>query len=255
MATTIAVFSIKGGVGKTATSVNLAHCAAMAGKRTLLWDLDAQGAASFYYGIKPEIKGGLKEIVEDLQNPVKKRHLTEHIRNTEFDKLDVLPADFSFREFDVEAAASKQPMRFMERILAPLQDDYDYLIVDCPAGFTVATESLLHACDIVLIPTIPTVLSVRALDQLYKYIKDNFEKKPTVRAFFSMMDGRKRMHADIYEELCVKRKTIVMPIVIPYTSVVERMGVQMAPVTQFAASSRAGESYLQLWKAVKKLKV
>jgi chromosome partitioning protein len=255
MATTIAVFSIKGGVGKTAASVNLAHCAALAGKRTLLWDLDAQGAASFYYGVKPGIRGGLRDIVDDLDNPVKKRHLAGHVRNTAFDNLDVLPADFSFREFDVEAAASKQPMRFMERILAPLQGDYDYIIVDCPAGFTVATESLLHAADIVLIPTIPTVLSVRALDQLYKYIKDNFDRKPVVRAFFSMMDGRKRMHSDIYDELCVKKKTIVMPIVIPYTSVVERMGVQLAPVTQFAASTRAGEAYQQLWKAVRKLKV
>jgi len=255
MATTIAVFNIKGGVGKTATAVNLAHCAATAGKRTLLWDLDAQGAASFYYGIKPEIKGGLKDIVDDLDNPVKKRHLSKHIQNTAFENLDVLPADFSFREFDVETAESKQPMRFMERVLAPLQDDYDFLIVDCPAGLTVATESLLHAADIVLVPTIPTVLSVRALDQLNKHIKEGFEKKPTVRAFFSMMDGRKRMHADIYEELCIKRKTIVLPIVIPYTSVVERMGVQLAPVTQFAASSRAGEAYLQLWKAVRKLKV
>ncbi|MGZ4960500.1 MAG: ParA family protein, partial [Methylomonas sp.] len=87
----LAVYSIKGGVGKTASAVNLAYTAARNGYRTLVWDLDPQGASSYYFRIKPKIKGGSKDLITG------KRELEGLIKGTDFENLHLLPADFSFR--------------------------------------------------------------------------------------------------------------------------------------------------------------
>ena len=85
----LATYNIKGGVGKTATAVNLAHVAAAQGNRVLVWDLDPQGAATFYFRVKPKVKGGGKAIVRGSLE------LGDAIKATDFDNLDLVPADFS----------------------------------------------------------------------------------------------------------------------------------------------------------------
>ena len=90
----IAIYNLKGGVGKTSTVVNLAYLAARDGARTLLWDLDPQGSTTFYYRIKPKVKGGVRKLVRG------QRDLDPAIRGTDFDDLDVLPSDFSYRKLD-----------------------------------------------------------------------------------------------------------------------------------------------------------
>ena len=118
----LATYNIKGGVGKTATAVNLAYLAALSGNRTLLWDLDPQGAASFYFRIKARVKGGGAKLLRgDLD-------LDSRIRETDFPGLHVLPADFSYRNLDLALDKAKKPIRQIERLLRPLSEEYDLLI-------------------------------------------------------------------------------------------------------------------------------
>ncbi len=105
----IAIYNIKGGVGKTATAVNLAFQASLDGANTLLWDLDPQGAASYYCRIKPKIKGGGKKLIAG------KVEIAEAIKGTDYENLDLLPADFSYRNMDIFLDQAKKPLKRLNK--------------------------------------------------------------------------------------------------------------------------------------------
>ncbi len=255
MAKLIAVFNIKGGVGKTTSAVNLAYLAASAGNKTLLWDMDHQGAAGYFLHQDVHLKGGLKSVLKDMEQSPSKRHIADKVIATDYENLSLLPSDISMRLLDVKAAEARGSKKFIEKLLAPLMDEYDYIFVDCPPGLTVANESLLYAASLVLIPTIPTVLSVRMLEELRDYIKENISEPPKLRAFFTMMDGRKNMHKEIFEQLCVKRKTVIFPVAVPYSSVTEKMGLRQAPLNTYAATSRPAVAYQEIWDSLKRMRM
>ena len=98
---TLACYNIKGGVGKTAAAVNLAYLAAQCGLRTLVWDLDPQAAATFYLRVKPKVKGSGKVLKG-------KRDLDDVIKGSDFPLLDLLPADFSYRNMDLRLEDAKK---------------------------------------------------------------------------------------------------------------------------------------------------
>ncbi|MDQ1541297.1 MAG: chromosome partitioning protein, partial [Actinomycetota bacterium] len=114
----IACYAIKGGVGKTSTAVNLAYLAAAEGHRTLLWDLDPQGAATFLFRVKPKVRGGADALVR------RRRPLADAVKATDFDGLDLLPADFSYRNMDLSLDATKNPTQRIAALLKPLASDY-----------------------------------------------------------------------------------------------------------------------------------
>ena len=190
-----ATYNIKGGVGKTATAVNLGYLAARDGYRVLLWDLDPQGAASFLFRIKPRVKGGGKALIHGT------RPLDAAIKGTDYDGLDLLPADFTYRNLDLLLDAAKRPERRLASLLAPLKSEYDAVFLDCPPSISLLSESVLHAADLLLVPLIPTTLSVRTLDQLTEFVAGFNGHRPDVLAFFSMIDRRKRLHLQIAAEL------------------------------------------------------
>lgn len=240
----IAIYNIKGGVGKTATAVNLSYLASLDGASTLVWDLDPQGAASYYFRIKAKVKGGGQKLVEG------KRDFEEAIRGTDYELLDLLPADFSYRNMDFFVELTKKPEGRLSKLLQPLSDEYDYVFLDCPPSISSASESVFAAADILLVPTIPTTLSLRTYKQIKKFFKEENYDAMKILPFFAMVDLRKQLH-----RLIVEYPPSFMPGVldsyIPYASEVERMGVNRAPVGDFAAHSRAAICYKSMWEEIK----
>ncbi len=241
---TIAVYNLKGGVGKTSAAINLAYLSARDGHRTLLWDLDPQGAATFYCRIKPKVKGGAQKIVQH------KRNLDPAIRGTDFDNLDLLPADFSYRTFDSTLDATKKPVRHLASLLKPLKKEYDHLIFDCPDGLATLSESVFFAADLLLIPVIPTTLSLLTFDQVKKHLKKKTKRPPLTLPFFSMVDRRKRLHKEICAEYA-NGKDGFLKTTVPFASAVERMGVERAPLPSYDRRSTATRAYQALWEEVK----
>ena len=241
---TLATYNIKGGVGKTAAAVNLAYLSARGGRRTLLWDLDPQGAASYLLRVRPHVKGGGKALVRG------KKTLEEACKPTEFDNLDLVPADFTYRNLDLALDATKRPTERIARLVDPLEDEYDVAILDCPPGISLVSENVVHAADLLLVPLIPTTLSVRTLEQLSEFVAD-LTHPPTLFPFFTMVDGRKRLHHEVVEQLRAERSDLATT-VIPALSAVEQMAVHRAPLPTFAPRSRVTRSYESLWEEVRR---
>ena len=239
---TLATYNIKGGVGKTASAVNLAYLAARDGLRTLLWDLDAQGAASYLLRVRPRVKGGGKALV------LGKRSLEEAVKVTEFDGLDLVPADFTYRNLDLVLGETKKPTQRITRLLGPMADNYDLAVLDCPPGISLVSENVVHAADLLLIPLIPTTLSVRTLEQLTEFVGE-LDHPPTLIPFFTMVDGRKRLHREVIDDLRAHRDDLATTVV-PALSLVEQMAVHRAPLPVFAPRSRVTRSYEDLWAEV-----
>jgi chromosome partitioning protein len=240
---TLATYNIKGGVGKTASAVNLAYLAARAGRRTLFWDLDPQGAASYLLRVRPHVKGGGKALIRG------KKTLREAAKPTEFDHLDLVPSDLTYRNLDLVLDSAKRSTERIARLLDPLEDDYDVAMLDCPPGISLASENVLHAADLLLVPLIPTTLSVRTLEQLSGFAAE-LEYPPALFPFFTMVDGRKRLHREVVEQLRAERQDLAAT-AIPALSVVEQMSVQRAPLPVFAPRSRVTRSYEALWEEVR----
>jgi chromosome partitioning protein len=238
-----ATYNIKGGVGKTSAAVNLAHLASRSGYNALLWDLDPQGAATYLFRVKPKVKGGSRALVRGT------RSLDDAIKATDFDGLDLLPADFSYRNMDLQLDDMKRPTRRIRQLLRSLDGEYDMIFLDCPPSISLLSENVLHAVDTLLVPMIPATLSVRTFDQLVSFVSDFDGRQPQVCSFFSMVDRRKRLHRDLVEHLAAERPGILTT-AIPALSIIEQMAVYRAPVTAFAPHSLATQSYEALWDEV-----
>lgn len=239
----IATYNLKGGVGKTACAVNLAYIAAGTGLRVLLWDLDAQGAASFYLRVRPGVEGGAQALLAD------KRGLGRAIRATDVPNLDLIPADFSFRNLDIELRDYKKSTLRLRRLLRELADDYDLVFVDSAPSMSTVSENILNMADLLLVPLIPTHLSLRAYEQLVAFRAEQTESHARLLPFFSMVDRRKSLHRGLIIEFARSHPDLLRSY-IPYAAEIERMGEHRAPVNAYADSSAGGRAFRALWAAL-----
>ena len=240
----IAVTNIKGGVGKTTTTVNLAYLSAADGAATLLWDLDPQGAATYALRGEPHEHASVKRLLAG------KVELEELILATGYPRLDLLPADFSYRNFAVHLAARRHPTERLLKMSRPLRELYATLFLDCPAGISLLSENVLRAADAIIVPLVPTPLSLRMLVQLYQFIAREGWTDLVLMPFFSLVDRRRSLHAELIAEARAQFPQILATEV-PDWSEIERMSVRRVPLTASAPNSPAALLYRELWAEVR----
>lgn len=239
---TAALYNLKGGVGKTASCVNFAWLAAQQGLRTLVWDLDPQGAATFYFNTESQ-RGHTRKLVDQSLD------VATAIRPTAYENLSILPADVSARKLDLLLAEQGGSKKQLSRLLEPVAAHYDVLFIDCPPGFSVLADNIFHLADAVLMPVIPTTLSVRTYQAVTEYFEEKEKWLHKLACFFTMADLRKRMHRDVMDQLFADKRFFEH--YIPYLSDVEKMGTYAAPLPAFAPNSYAAICYAALWEEVK----
>ncbi len=207
-----------------------------------LWDLDPQGAATFFFRVKPRVKGGVARLLG------RRGELAANIKESDVGGLHVVPADFSLRHLDVHLADGSRSTSSLAALLEPLADDYDVGILDCAPGITLGSEAVFSAADVLLVPTVPTTLSVRTLDQLTGFLAESGDG-PEVLPFVSMLDRRKSLHRELIESLADVEPPFLTT-AIPNASAVERMAVHRAPLGEVAPRSVARRAFADLWAEV-----
>ena len=237
----VAVTGLKGGVGKTSTAVNLAALAAESGLRTLLWDLDPQGAATYCLDLKPKLRGGASRLIGGGRGG-----LGAVARHSTIDRLDVVPADSSVREIDRVLSVSGKPAKPIRRLLAGTKDTADVVVLDCPPGLSAVVEAVASVADVLLVPVVPEPLPFRALARFSEFLADTGTASPKIVApFISMIDRRKPVHRRIEAE--IRARGGFLGAAIPESSAVARMGEEQVPVVLSAPRSLAAAEYRKLW--------
>lgn len=243
----MACYSMKGGVGKTASAVNIAYWAARSGYKTLLIDLDPQGASSFYFRVRNESKKVWAKRFFEAYGQILKQ-----IKASDFENLDIIPAHLSFRHFDILLQQIGKRKKRLGQALRGLKKEYDLVILDCPPTISQLAENIFSAADIILVPVIPTTLSERTFEQLTTFFRDEDYKRKKLYPFFTMVDARKQLHKETAIKMRKRYKRFLRN-AIPYSTDVEKMGKHRAPIDLFARNKQANKAYHNLWQELKNI--
>lgn len=239
-----AVHNFKGGVGKTTAAVHLAYEVARGGERVLLWDLDPQGAASYCLRVRPKLEVKGKRLLKDAAL------VRASIKGTDFERFDLLPADFSLRHLDGWLEARERPEELLQAVADELRAGYDWLIVDCAPTLSALNESVFEISHGLLIPTLPSVLSLRSVARLLAHLKPQRRAGLVALPFLSMVDRRKALHRDV----CAWVRSHPLGFLeteVPLAASIERASVERRPTAELAPASEAARVWTALLSEVR----
>ncbi|MBN1492637.1 MAG: AAA family ATPase [Candidatus Omnitrophica bacterium] len=206
----ISVVNQKGGCGKTTTSVNVAACLAFLGKKVLVVDMDSQAHSTLSLGVDPD---ELKISMFDVLDPENETTLMRDVIVPIEENLDLAPSQTILSVIEQKLAGLKGRERQLQLALAPLKENYDFILIDCPPSISILTFNALCAADDVLVPVEPSYLSVHGLKKLMETIDlvNEVTERPEplkVKALITLFDKRtsyaKKMSEQIREMFACK---------------------------------------------------
>ena len=211
--------------------------------RTLLVDLDPQGAASFYFRVDCAEKFKMSDAQSLAEG------LRRNIRESDFPGLDIIPSNLAYRHFDILLHNMERRRKQLRSIIEELKPDYDVTLMDCPPNITLLSENVFKASDAILVPLIPTTLSRRTFEQLIGFFNEKGLPAEIIRPFFSMVQRRNRMHREIMESLPSIHPGF-WKTSIPFSADVEKMGVQRMPLLAYSSACNAAVAYRALCEEI-----
>jgi cellulose biosynthesis protein BcsQ len=246
----IAVYNIKGGVGKTTTSVNLACLLARQGLSVLLWDLDAQGGSSYFFQLQHKNAGQLQRLFD------KRSNIYDLIQSTGSYQIDVIANDSEFCDLNMQqvsrmTALSYTNFEIIDLALHELKDDFDVCIVDCPPGKSLLHENVFRAMDLMVVPNIPAPLSIYCNEMLLELLSKISNLRMSVLSFYNMVQVNKKMHHQyVFGSKELSEGIRQLNNYIPFYSEIEQITATRQSIFHQLKAAKSNAYYQFLWQEI-----
>lgn len=244
-----AIANQKGGVGKTTTAVSLAGLLSEKGSRCLLVDADPHGSLSVYFGNDPDtMRGGLYQLFHQDGN-YSRDAINEQIVSTQFDNIDVLPASTSMAALDRQMGTKPGMGLVFGKALKCLDDDYDYVLIDCPPQLGILMVNALAVCDQLLVPVQTEFLALKGLERMVHTLHMIMQSRNTVLNYTvipTLYDRRTKASRGALEVLQEQYQENLWPSVIPVDTQFREASRQGIPLSLLLPKTRGVEAYTNL---------
>ena len=245
MSKVISVFNQKGGVGKTTTNVNLCAALALRGKKVLSIDIDPQGNSTSGLGFD---KNNLENTIYEVL--IEEFDINKAIYSTEVKGLDLIPSNIQLAGAEIELTNTRYREKTLKEKMNLIDENYDFIIIDCPPSLGLLSLNALTASHSVLIPIQCEYYSLEGVGQLIdtvKLVKKNLNPKLDIEGvLLNMYDGRTNLSAQVVEEVKKYFKNKVYRTVIPRNVRLAEAPSFGQPIMLYDGSSKGSEAYIKL---------